>query len=114
MGIGEEQPGGCKLMLTRGKLADWASSGLDHGGSEHRVHPVLLGRKAAIENGKLPVGLHCNNIDVVVVVDLRHLSKRVGVVKIGLGRLGDVGAVYICVDWVSNAFRRGRQPLRQG
>ena len=71
----------------------------------------MLGRKAAtVIKGKLPVGLHCSNTVVVVVVDL---GKNRGVVKVGVGRLGDVGAVYIVVDWVGNAFRRGG-PLLQG
>ena len=57
---------------------------------------MLLGRKATMENGKLPVSLHCSNIVVVVVV----LGKNgvLCVVKIGVGRLGDVWAVYSVVD----------------
>ena len=56
---------------------------------------MLLGRIASMENGKLPVSLHCSNIVVVVVVV--HLGKNgvLGVVKIGVG---DVGAVYSVVD----------------
>ena len=73
---------------------------------------MLLGRKASMENGKLPVSLHCSNIVVVVVVDLGE-NGVLCVVKIGVGRLGHVGAVYIVVDWVGNAFRRGG-PLLQG
>ena len=58
---------------------------------------MLLGRIASMENGKLPVSLHCSNIVVVVVV---HLGKNwvLGVVKIRVGWLSDVGAVYSVVD----------------
>ena len=65
-----------------------------------------------MENGKLPVGLHCSNIVVVVVVVVVvDLGKNgVGVVKIGVGGLG----VYIVVDWVSNAFGRGGPLLQVG
>jgi len=58
---------------------------------------MLLGRKATMENGKLPVSLHCSNIVVVVVVDLGE-NGVLCVVKIGVGRLGDVWAVYSVVD----------------
>ena len=51
-----------------------------------------------MENGKLPVGLHCSNTVVVVVVVVDLGKDRVGVVKIGVGRLGDVWAVYSVVD----------------
>ena len=74
----------------------------------------MLGRKTGtVVKGKLPVGLHCSNTVVVVVVVVDLGKNRVGVVKIGVSGLGDVGAVYIVVDWVGNAFRRGG-PLLQG
>jgi len=60
---------------------------------------LLLGRIATMENGKLlPVSFHCSNIVVVVVVVDLGKNGVLGVVKIGMGRLGDVGAVYSVVD----------------
>ena len=47
---------------------------MEHGGSKHWVAPMLGRKTTAVVNWKLPVGFHCSNtavaVVVVVIVDL--------------------------------------------